>query len=84
MVWIAASVVVVRPTGKVRRSGAKATTGWPPSDTETVACRAVKFGPWDYFGLMLIAFVFVVINLVVDVLYTIVDPRLHLSTGRAS
>ncbi|MGU3359780.1 ABC transporter permease [Methylobacterium sp. M6A4_1b] len=34
--------------------------------------------------LLLVAAIFVVINLVVDVLYTIVDPRLRLSTGRAS
>ena len=33
--------------------------------------------------LLLVAAIFVVINLVVDVLYTIVDPRLRLSTGRA-
>ena len=34
--------------------------------------------------LLLVAAIFVVINLVVDVLYTIVDPRLRLSTGRAA
>jgi peptide/nickel transport system permease protein len=34
--------------------------------------------------LLLVAAIFVVINLVVDVLYTIVDPRLRLSTGRGS
>ncbi|KQP85382.1 MULTISPECIES: ABC transporter permease [unclassified Methylobacterium] len=34
--------------------------------------------------LLLVAAIFVVINLVVDVLYTIVDPRLRLSTGRAT
>jgi peptide/nickel transport system permease protein len=34
--------------------------------------------------LLLVAAIFVVINLVVDVLYTIVDPRLRLSTGRSS
>ncbi len=33
--------------------------------------------------LMLIAFVFVVINLVVDILYHVVDPRLRVSTGAA-
>ncbi|WP_185984743.1 ABC transporter permease [Aureimonas mangrovi] len=33
--------------------------------------------------LMLIAFVFVVINLVVDLLYHVVDPRLRVSTGTA-
>lgn len=33
--------------------------------------------------LMLIAFVFVVINLVVDILYHVVDPRLRVSTGTA-
>jgi peptide/nickel transport system permease protein len=34
--------------------------------------------------LLLVALIFVAINLVVDILYTIVDPRLSLSTGRAS
>jgi peptide/nickel transport system permease protein len=34
--------------------------------------------------LMLIAFLFVVINLVVDLLYYVVDPRLRLDTGTAS
>ena len=43
--WIAASVVVMRPTGKLRRSGANVTTGLSPSSTVTVARRAAKFGP---------------------------------------
>jgi peptide/nickel transport system permease protein len=33
--------------------------------------------------LLLVAFIFVAINLVVDILYTIVDPRLSLSARRA-
>ena len=33
--------------------------------------------------LLLVAVIFVVINLVVDILYTIVDPRLRMSVGRA-
>jgi peptide/nickel transport system permease protein len=32
---------------------------------------------------LLVAFIFVAINLVVDILYTIVDPRLSLSAPRA-
>ncbi|MCJ2050115.1 ABC transporter permease [Methylobacterium sp. J-070] len=34
--------------------------------------------------LLLVALIFVTINLVVDILYTVVDPRLRLSTGRAA
>ena len=34
--------------------------------------------------LMLIAFFFVVINLIVDMLYYVVDPRLRLDTGGGS
>ena len=34
--------------------------------------------------LLLVALIFVTINLVVDILYTVVDPRLRLSTGRAT
>lgn len=33
--------------------------------------------------LLLVALIFVVINLVVDILYTVVDPRLRMSVGRA-
>ena len=34
-------------------------------------------------AVLLVALIFVSINLVVDILYTIVDPRLSLSGGRA-
>ena len=34
--------------------------------------------------LLLVAFIFVVINLVVDILYTVVDPRLSLATRRTT
>ena len=34
--------------------------------------------------LMLVALIFVVINLVVDMLYSVVDPRLRASIGRAA
>lgn len=34
--------------------------------------------------LLLVALIFVTINLVVDILYTVVDPRLRLPAGRAA
>ena len=34
--------------------------------------------------LLLVALIFVTINLVVDILYTVVDPRLRLPAGRTA